>query len=824
MLRERRRVLGFTLLAVPILALAGATSSTAPLGTVRINEVAWGGSPDRAQAEWIELTNVSDAPLDLAGWRLVSSDGSPDILLAGTLAKNAPSAADAGYLLLERDSDDAVPGITADLIYAGALADTGESLALYDASGRLVDTANFQGDGRWPAGTNVHGAPPCAPMERSRFDADDSPAVWVTSPAGTGGTPRAANASLYHPPVAVLRVDPPAPPPGRTATFDASGSFDRMTVVTRFEWDFGDGTGGTTTLPTVHHVYGEPGVYIVTLAVYNAAGDMSTFTLPLLVVASRPPTADFSVRSTSGRRTWTTLDPLRFCDESSDEEGALIAWSWDFGDGTTSELPSPEHAYSRPGEFVVTLRVRDAQGDEATYSAPLLIANRLPTAAFTVAPPVPDTGASTSFDASSSRDEDGTLATYVWDFDGDGTDDFTTSDPIVSHRIERCGIVTPRLVVHDDAGGRSLPAIVSLDVNCAPTAQFSVSSFALDETQTFSVGACGFDADGTLAQWHWSFGDGAEADSQTASHVYADAGEYAVVLVVTDDRGAEGQAEAVISVRNLPPTVSLSAAAASLETGTAFSFSATAVDPSPTGRVVAYLWDLDGDGTWDAETAAGATTRTYDDDGSFSVRVAARDDDGAESVATLAIQVKNRTPRVDHVVASPPSPADGDEVAFSATGFDPDGTIAVWRWEFGDGTSAAGQSVQHVFENDGAHTVRVTITDDDGAVAESSIVVKVSNAPPVAAFEVGTWTECAAGIWFDASASFDPSPLGSILHVAWDFGDGTTCPGLPGSCGSVDRFRPVHCYSEPGTYNVTLVVIDDQGDLTSVERNVIVPP
>lgn len=818
---RQRRVLGvaLALLALPFLASA----TTLPLGIVRINEIAWGGAPGRPQAEWIELVNATDAPIDLSGWRLVSSDGAPDVLLSGTISALSPASPDRGYFLLERDSDEAVPGIAADQIYAGALSDAGESLSLFDAEGRLVDTANAVGDGRWPAGTSTHANPPAATMERIRLDADDSPAVWATSPAPEGGTPRAANAARRSAPVAVLRVDPPSPPPARQATFDATGSFDRLDAITQYIWDFGDGTGGTTSLPRVHHTYETAGLYIVTLVVLNAAGGMSTLTHPLTVRESTPPTADFSILPLSGRRAFLTHDPLTFRDESSDEEGPIVFWRWDFGDGAASESQSPEHAYALPGEYPVTLQVRDAQGDTAAYATTVTVGNRPPTARLTTSSLEVHQGAVVELDGSGSTDEDGVLVAYEWDVDGDGKIDLVTPSPIADVVMERCGKVHPSLTVVDERGARSLAAAVPLTVNCAPIAQFTVSAFVVDEAAEFRVAACAFDSDGDVVAHEWTFGDGGVAATQTASHTYMDDGVFVVSLQVTDDRGATGSTSTEITVRNLPPVVSLTADAQERATGQVFTFTANAVDPSPTGAMARYEWDFNGDGAIDAETTTGTAQQSYERAGTYVVRVRATDNDGAAAEASVSVRATNRAPVVGPIIASPAAPSDAEPVEFTASAVDPDGSIVSWRWLFGDGAEADTPSPVYRFADDGAHHVQVIVTDDNGASASASLTVTVANAVPVADFSFGSCSECAGCVAFDASASYDPSPSGWILHFAWDFGDGSVCPGLPDGCGSPDRLRPIHCYAIPGTYVVSLVVIDEQGALTTTTRSVFVP-
>jgi hypothetical protein len=144
--------------------------------SVVINEVAWMGSAASANSEWIELRNLSGADINLTGWTLNAEIGkTPKIILKGIIAAN-------GYFLLERTSDDSVPGIAADQIYSGALSNSGEVLELQDGTGKIID--KIDASAGWPAGDNTTKQT----MERK----DDG--AWQTS-AAPGGTPRAVNGS-----------------------------------------------------------------------------------------------------------------------------------------------------------------------------------------------------------------------------------------------------------------------------------------------------------------------------------------------------------------------------------------------------------------------------------------------------------------------------------------------------------------------------------------------------------------------------------------------------------------------------------------------------
>src|SRR6185437_15624418 len=132
--------------------------------TVLINEVAWMGSADNANAEWIELTSTDSTPTDLTGWKITSSTGAPSIILAGSIRAN-------GFFLLERTSDATVPSVTADQIYSGALSNSGATLTLTDANGNQVD--QVVGGDNWSSigGDNA-----------TKDTAQHTATGWVTAP------------------------------------------------------------------------------------------------------------------------------------------------------------------------------------------------------------------------------------------------------------------------------------------------------------------------------------------------------------------------------------------------------------------------------------------------------------------------------------------------------------------------------------------------------------------------------------------------------------------------------------------------------------------
>lgn len=174
------RVLAAVLTAAAALVPA-VSASAANSGAVVINEIAWMGTTASTNDEWLELYNTTGSSISLAGWTLKARDGTPSINLTGSIPAY-------GFFLLERTSDNTVPGVAANQIYTGALSNTGEALDLKDNTGKLIDSVT-----QWYAGSNTTKAA----MSRIEPGAGgDVASNWQTATAAyvVGlGTPKATN-------------------------------------------------------------------------------------------------------------------------------------------------------------------------------------------------------------------------------------------------------------------------------------------------------------------------------------------------------------------------------------------------------------------------------------------------------------------------------------------------------------------------------------------------------------------------------------------------------------------------------------------------------
>ena len=183
---------------------------------------------------------------------------------------------------------------------------------------------------------------------------------------------------------------------------------------------------------------------------YVAAGSYDSKVYLFSTVVNRPPVAGFSYSPASP----TSVDVVRFYDQSYDPDGRVVRWLWEFGDGASSTEQNPVHRYADDGCYTVRLTVWDDKGAKASVSRAIVVRNVRPEAAFAVRPERPYEGQEVVFDASQSHDPDGSIAKYEWDLDGDGRAD--ARGVVVRHVYDRPGAYRVRLTVIDDDGARAV--------------------------------------------------------------------------------------------------------------------------------------------------------------------------------------------------------------------------------------------------------------------------------------------------------------------------------------------------------------------------------
>lgn len=228
-----------------------------------------------------------------------------------------------------------------------------------------------------------------------------------------------------------------------------------------------------------------------------------------------------------------------------------------------------------------------------------------------------------------------------------------------------------------------------------------------------------------------------------------------------------------------------------VETGTTGGYDWTRREfEDPNGNVVTVEIIIDGLGhDWPGGATGGSYTAPDAPDGSQIMW------DYLSQFSLGGIGEPVASASVDQTAAAP------DET-LTFDGSDSDGgssSITSYEWDFSDGSTATGETVEHSFDSDGTYDVTLTITNEDGETDTDLVTVEIDS-DPTAAFSVSPDNPIVEDdLTFDGTDS--SGGVGSITDYEWDLGDGTT------DSGEVIT----HSYAEEGSYEVTLTVTNDEG-------------
>jgi PKD repeat protein len=279
-------------------------------------------------------------------------------------------------------------------------------------------------------------------------DGTSAGAAGIVTPGQSGATPGFSST--------------PNPGQGQPVSFTGLATLGGLPV-TDYIWDFGDGSAAGAGA-TTSHAYSALGSYKVTLTMFGPGGGVVT-SQPVTV--DEPPNASFALTTAhpaTGHA--TTFNGSA----SSDPDGAIVAYRWDFGDGSAGSGATPSHVYTAERAYTVTLTVTDSSGLQAAQSQQLTV-DEAPRASISVRTKHPVTGSAVHFDGSLSTDPDGSIIAYSWNY-GDGTAVASGSSP--RHTYRKHGTHRVTLTVTDSAGISSSTTALVLVVRSAKIRKVSV--------------------------------------------------------------------------------------------------------------------------------------------------------------------------------------------------------------------------------------------------------------------------------------------------------------------------------------------------------------
>jgi len=436
----------------------------------------------------------------------------------------------------------------------------------------------------------------------------------------------------------------------------------------------------------------------------------------IYAVVKTPPNATF----TSSPKTLLTGENVTFnATASYDLDGHIVSYFWNFGDENTGTGNITTHAYANNGNYTVTLIITDNEGLNSTASDTILVLNRLPVAKFTESSEIVDTDVVIYFNASESYDLDGFIVSYFWNFG----DNANATGAIVNHTYADDGVYTVALTVTDDDGATTSTNATKTVLNRPPVAIFTESAETVYTHEVIYFNASdSYDLDGTIVSYFWDFGDGINATGEVIEHAYVDDGNYTVTLTITDDDSATNSTSAIKTVLNRSPVASFTDSAETVYTGETVMFDGSDSYDSD-GVIASYFWDF-GDGTNATDIIV---IHAYIDDGNYTVTLIIMDDDGATDSVNATKTVLNRSP-IASFTESATTVCTGETIYFNASdSYDPDGTIANYKWNFGDGniTITNNSVITHIYHEHGDFDVTLTVIDNDSHNDSTSQIINV---------------------------------------------------------------------------------------------------
>jgi len=356
---------------------------------------------------------------------------------------------------------------------------------------------------------------------------------------------------------------------------------------------------------------------------------------------------------------------------SSDTDGQVVLWNWNFGDGATQSglTASASHTYAIAGTYTVTLIVTDDKGltNSASKSITFSTGNVSPVADFSYS----SISLMVNFNGGSSYDTDGNIVNWVWNF-GDGQN---AGGNNVNHQYSQPGTYQVSLTVTDNKNAQTSITKSVIVTNSLPVGDFT---YSIGTNNLVSFTSSAYDTDGSVSSYRWTFGDGQTSGGTNANHQYIFAGNYNVTLSVTDNYGGIGTVTKSITISggtgtsNIPP---VSQFTFSVNNYIAL-FTSSSYDSD--GSISSYLWDF-GDGQ--TSTQIGPLTHQYILTGTYNVRLTVVDNNGVSTISSQSVVIGgspagNKAPFAAFTYWT--EPAIGH--FYGTSSYDVDGSIISYIW------------------------------------------------------------------------------------------------------------------------------------------------
>jgi hypothetical protein len=392
---------------------------------------------------------------------------------------------------------------------------------------------------------------------------------------------------------------------GDSITFNASESIDEGGTIEAYYFDFGDGENATwNASSSITHQYNDVGEYTAFVRVRDNDGDESLNTASITITVSAKPNAHLVLNSSIIHEGESVILNAT---QSNDEDGEIVEYFFDYGDGQFSGWTSNsvmQHLYPKHGIYNLTLIVKDDEEDESEIpDLQILEVRAIPKAVLQVDNTTVDEGEDVTFFASNSKDKDGEISRYFFDF-GNGKDSGWIAQDTVSHSYSNAGSYIVFLWVkdnHEDVSTNKASLKITVEVpNKIPTAQIdeiTPSPVTFGREVTFK--GQGNDEDGRIIAYLWSSNiDGEIGFDEIFSINSLSVGEHTISFQVQDnedDWSEEVSGNLVVKAQNDVPVLRITYPEDNIRVEGTLTITGSVEDPD--GSITELEISIDG-GAW----------------------------------------------------------------------------------------------------------------------------------------------------------------------------------------------------------------------------------
>jgi major membrane immunogen (membrane-anchored lipoprotein) len=656
------------------------------------------------------------------------------------------------------------------------------------------------------------------------------------------------NGQTNNPPTANAGANKTITLPVSSTTLSGSGSTDADGSIASYQWQQVSGpttsvlSATTTAAITVSSL--QAGVYTYRLTVTDDDNATAATTVTVTVnnaTANQPPVANAGAnKAVTLPANSTTLSGVT----SSDADGTITTHLWQQVNGPSASTLSATNTANitvsnlQVGVYTYRLTVTDNDDDtdEATVTVTVNAApvNQAPDANAGANRSITLPASSATLNGSGSSDADGTIATYLWQQTAGPSASVLSATNTANITVSnlQAGVYTYRLRVSDNDGATD-EATVTVTVN-APANQAPEANAGANRRITLPVssatlnGSGSSDADGTIAIYFWEQTAGPSSSVLSATNTAnitvsnLQAGVYTYRLTVTDNDDATATDVVTVTVNAAPANQAPEANAGANRTITLPTASTTLNGSGSSdgdGTIASYLWEQTAGPSASVLSAINTANITVSNlqAGVYSYRLTVTDNDNvtATDMVTVTVnnaaanQVPNANAGANRTITLPVRSS-----ALNGSGSsDADGTVAGYLWEQTGGPSASTLSATNtasITVGDlvaGIYTYRLTVTDNDGAIATDIVRVTVNaavNEAPVAnAGANRTITLPTNSINLNGSASADAD--GTIASYLWQQVTGPAASTL----SATNSANIIVSNLQPGVYTYRLTVRDN---------------